>query len=56
MSKKKVNKKSKNFSEAIGLDKIANETTNFVLGLVVIAVAVLIIVSMLSYFRTGEID
>lgn len=56
MSKKKVNKKSKSFSEAIGLDKIANETTNFVLGLVVMAVAVFIIVSMLSYFRTGEID
>lgn len=56
MAKKKAVKKSKTFSEAIGLDKIINEKTNFVLGFILMALAVFVVISLLSYFRTAAAD
>lgn len=56
MAKKKAANKSKTFSDAIGLNKIFNETTNFVLGLTLMGLAFVVIISMLSYFRTGSTD
>lgn len=56
MVKKKTATKSKTFWDAIGCNKILNETTNFVLGLTLAALALVAIISMVSYFKTGAID
>ena len=56
MAKKKTATKSKTFWDAIGCNKILNETTNFVLGLTLAALALVAIISMVSYFKTGAID
>lgn len=56
MAKKKTATKSKTFWDAIGFNKILNETTNFVLGLVLAAIALVVIISMVNYFKTGAID
>ncbi len=57
MAKKKHSRKSKSFSEAIGIKNIfGNETSNFFLGLIILALAIVAIVSMVSYFTTGYVD
>ena len=55
--KKRTEKKAKSFSEAIGLQYIFNNTiTDFFIGLALIAVAVVIIIAMVSFLRTGAAD
>ena len=56
MAKKKNNRKSKSFSEAIGINYIVNENTNFVYGLILLCVAIYLAVAFFSYFYTGEAD
>ena len=57
MAKKRTEKKAKSFSEAIGLQYIFNNTiTDFFIGLALIAVAVVIIIAMVSFLRTGAAD
>ena len=48
MAKKKTATKSKTFWDAIGCNKILNETTNFVLGLTLAALALVAIISMVQ--------
>lgn len=56
MAKKKVSKKSKSFSEVVGINYIVNDKTNFVYGLILIAFAIFLIIAFISYFTTGEAD
>ena len=57
MAKKRTEEKAKSFSEAIGLQYIFNNTiTDFFIGLALIAVAVVIIIAMVSFLRTGAAD
>lgn len=56
MTKKKTNRKGKTFSQAIGLDNIINDKTNFVFGLILLCVALFIIIAFCSYFTTGAAD
>ena len=56
MAKKKKEKTPKTFSEAIGAHYIINDKTGFVLGIVLICLALYILVAFISYFSTGEAD
>lgn len=64
MAKKKKDKQikppKKTFSEAIGLNKFTNifhhERINFVIGFIILAVAVFVILSFVSFFTTGSAD
>ena len=56
MAKKKREKTPKTFSEAIGAHYIINDKTGFVLGIVLICLALYILVAFISYFSTGEAD
>ncbi len=54
MAKKRTEKKTKTFSEAIGLQYIFNNTiTDFFIGLALVVIAVVIIIAMIS-FSTQE--
>lgn len=56
MAKKKKEKTPKTFSEAIGAHYIINDKTGFVLGIVLLCLALYILVAFISYFSTGEAD
>lgn len=56
MAKKKNYKKSKTFKEAIGLNYIVNDNTNFIYGIILLFAAIYLIVAFISYFSTGEAD
>ena len=57
MAKKKTERKSKTFSQAIGLEYIFNNTiTDFFLGLALVSMAVVIIIAMVSFLSTGAAD
>ena len=57
MAKKKVERKSKSFTEVFGLNKIlSNETTDALFGLFLIAAAIVLIIAMGSFFATGAAD
>ena len=57
MAKKKVERKSKSFTEVFGLNKIlSNETTDALFGLFLIASAIVMIIAMGSFFATGAAD
>ena len=57
MAKKKVERKSKSFTEVFGLNKIlSNETTDALFGLFLIASAIVLIIAMGSFFATGAAD
>ena len=57
MAKKKTERKSKTFSQAIGLEYIFNNTiTDFFLGLALVSIAVVIIIAMVSFLSTGAAD
>lgn len=56
MAKKKTERKSKTFTEAIGLNSIINDKTGFVAGLILLGVALFICVAFFSYFNTGAAD
>lgn len=50
MAKKKVERKSKSFTEVFGLNKIlSNETTDALFGLFLIASAIVLIIAMGSF-------
>ena len=56
MAKKKTEHKRKTFTEAIGLNNIINDKTGFVVGLILLCVAIYICVAFFSYFNTGAAD
>lgn len=60
MAKAKTTAKTKktSFGEAIGFqrNKYLNERTDFIMGLALLALAVYIIIAMVSYFNTGQAD
>nr|WP_314698017.1 DNA translocase FtsK 4TM domain-containing protein [uncultured Prevotella sp.] len=56
MAKKKTEHKSKTFTEAIGLNNIINDKTGFIVGLILLGIALFICVAFCSYFTTGAID
>ncbi|KXB83438.1 putative stage III sporulation protein E [Prevotella sp. DNF00663] len=57
MARKKTERKPKNISEAIGLkNNIGSEKSDFLLGVVLVIVAVYMIIAMVSYFNTGQAD
>lgn len=56
MAKKKKEKTPKTFSGAIGAHYIINDKTGFVLGIVLLCLALYVLVAFISYFSTGEAD
>lgn len=56
MAKKKTARKGKTFSETLGINYIVNDKTNFVYGLILIAVAIYVIIAFISYFGTAQAD
>ena len=57
MSKRSSKNKPKSFSEAIGIkDRFESDTVNFFIGLVMLAIAVYLVIAMVSYLTTGQAD
>lgn len=56
MARKKTERKSTTFSEAIGINYIINDKTGFVLGLILLCLATFICIAFISYFSTGQAD
>ncbi|MBM6992778.1 MAG: DNA translocase FtsK [Prevotella sp.] len=57
MVKKRPTRKPKRFGEAIGIKYIfGNETSDFFIGLVILAISLFMIIAMVSYFSTGQVD
>lgn len=57
MAKKRPDRKSKSFGEAVGFrNKFSSDTTDFFIGLVLLALAVYLIIAMVSYLSTGAAD
>ena len=57
MAKKKADRKPKNVGQAVGFQNIlSNEKSDFVLGIILICVAIFITIAMVSYFKTGQAD
>lgn len=57
MARKKAERKPKNLGEAIGLTNIyRNEKPDFILGAIMLAVALYVILAMISYISTGAAD
>ena len=57
MARKKSGRRTKDFGEAIGIRNIwGNETTDFFLGLLLMAFAIYMVIAMVSYLSTGQAD
>lgn len=57
MAKKKSTRKSKSFSEAVGIqNRFHSDTTDFFLGVILLAVSVYAVIAMVSYLTTGSAD
>lgn len=57
MPSRKSGHKTKTFGEAVGLrNKFESDTTDFFLGLILLAAAVYVIIAMVSYLATGKAD
>lgn len=57
MARKKSERKPKNVGEAVGFKNIiSNEKTDFLLGIVLVLVAIYVIIAMVSFFKTGQAD
>ena len=57
MTKKKTERKNKNTSETRSIRSIiSNETTDAMFGLILIAIAIVMIIAMSSFFATGAAD
>lgn len=56
MAKKKSDRRSKTFSQAIGLDNIINDKTNFIFGFVLLCIGIVLIIAFISYFSSGSAD
>ena len=55
MARKKTERKSKTFSEAIGINNIINDKTGFVMGLILLCVALFICIAFFSYFSLDRL-
>lgn len=49
-------RKSKSFSEALGINYIINDKSNFIYGAIFIAFAIFMIIAFCSYFSAGQAD
>jgi len=57
MAKNKPERKPKNLSEAVGFkDIINNEKADFLLGVILLMLAIYVSIAMISYFSTGQAD
>lgn len=57
MTKKKNTKKTKSASEVLGFkDIFKNERTDFIIGLLMVAVTIFAVIAMVSYLNTGQED
>ena len=57
MAKKKIDRKNKHISETRSIRSIiSNETTDAMFGLILIAIAIVMIIAMGSFFATGAAD
>ncbi len=57
MARKKAERKPKSLGEAVGLKNIFNnEKSDFLLGIILLFVAVYLIIAMVSYLKTGQAD
>lgn len=57
MAKRKTERKPKTLGEAIGFRNILNnEKIDFLVGIVMVAIAIFVLVSMISFFSTGNAD
>lgn len=57
MTKRRSSTKPKSFGEAVGIrNRFENDTVNFFIGLVLLAVSVYLIIAMVSYLTTGAAD
>lgn len=57
MAKKKTERKPKNVGQAVGFQNIlSNEKTDFILGLILVGLAIYLTIAMVSYFTTGQAD
>lgn len=57
MAKKNTGRKPKSFGEAVGIRNIFDsDTTDFFLGLVLLAIAIYMVIAMVSFFSTGQTD
>lgn len=57
MAKKGNSRKSKSFGEAVGFrNKLTSDTTDFFIGLVFFALAIYMVIAMVSYLTTGKAD
>ena len=57
MARKKTGRNPKSFSEAVGFrNKYQSDTTDFFLGFFLLAVAVYVVIAMVSYLSTGQAD
>ena len=57
MARKKTERKPRSVGEAVGFSNIfSNEKTNFILGLLLMALAIYAVIAMISYFSTGQAD
>lgn len=56
MARRKSERKPKNMAQAVGFRHIGNETTDFILGLVLVLFAIVLIIAIISYLSTGQAD
>ncbi|MGI6232207.1 MAG: DNA translocase FtsK 4TM domain-containing protein [Prevotella sp.] len=57
MARKKSGRQSKSFGEAVGFRNIfESETTDFLLGILMLALSIVVFISMCSYLTTGQAD
>ena len=57
MARKKAERKPKSLGEAVGLKYIFNnEKSDFLLGIILLFIAVYLIIAMISFFKTGQAD
>lgn len=55
-TKKKTEHKPKSFNEAVGFTNKYSERTDFIFGIILFALAVYLMIAMVSYLYTGEAD
>ena len=58
MSRKKSERKIKNENKAVSLSNniLSNERTDFLLGVILVMISIIVIIAMISYFNTGRTD
>lgn len=56
MGRKKAEKKPKSLSEAVGFNMLKEERPKFLFGAVLVIIAILLVYTFISYFKTGDAD